>query len=512
VLGLVLRFREYLSNPSIWNDEAELGINIIGRSYAGLTHPLASNQGAPLGFLFLEKTGVEIFGPNGPALRLFPFLASLVLLLVFRSLAMRTLGGWAGCVAIAVVAVSPSLVYYSTDAKQYSGDAMAVVLLAWVTVWVIERGQSTRSLLIWGLTCAVAVWFSFPAVLAAGASGVVLLVAARRSTADIVKTAGAGTIWVASFVLEYFVSLRSLHGNDTLETYWSYALAPQHGSKISWIYDVAVGTIHDPLGLIVVPLAAVLLAAGAVALLKERFTIGLFCVVLCGLTLLGGLVRQYPVADRLVLFLVPFASLMLGGTLLLFERFTLVLIAGIALVGATTVSSAAIALDRPYVMTSGRDALAYAETHAGKSDVVLIEGTVTNLYDFYHQTAGVTVSGNVQLLTSISGSDNCSPTAETAFLRHYQHVWLVYAPPVGIEPPSALAQYRNALAAAGPSNVVARFRGDTAVIEVDTHGRGDGATSLPPPSWEQGAHGCLSVYPFSGTGLYKVAVAYNADH
>ena len=55
---------------------------------------------------------MEIFGPAGFALRLLPsFLAAVILVVVFRSLAMRTLGGWAGCVAVLLVAVSPSLVY-----------------------------------------------------------------------------------------------------------------------------------------------------------------------------------------------------------------------------------------------------------------------------------------------------------------------------------------------------------------------------------------------------------------
>jgi hypothetical protein len=52
--------------------------------------------------------------------------------------------------------------------------------------------------------------------------------------------------------------------------------------------------------LIVAPLAILLLAAAAVALLKKRFPIGLFCVLLRAATLFAGLVRQCPVADRLV--------------------------------------------------------------------------------------------------------------------------------------------------------------------------------------------------------------------
>ena len=83
------------------------------------------------------------------------------------------------------------------------------------------------------------------------------------------------------------------------------------------------------------PLAAVLVVAGAVALLWKRFTLGLFCMVLVGVTLVAGLVRQYPVADRLVLYLIPVAALVLGGTILLLPRHVLLVVVAIAVVSAS---------------------------------------------------------------------------------------------------------------------------------------------------------------------------------
>ncbi len=498
LLGLLLRFREYLANPSIWNDEAELASNIINRSYAGLTHPLASNQGAPIGFLFLEKTAVEVFGPRAFALRLAPFLAALVLVIVFRSLAMRTLRGWAGCVAVLLVAVSPSLVYYSTDAKQYSGDAMAVVLLAWMAIWAVEREVSRGRVIAWGVASGILLWFSFPAAFAAGTGTVVLLFVARRDVAKLIRVAIGTAIWVVSFGIEYLVSLRELHSSGTLLAFWAYALAPTSGSKTAWLYRAGIGVIHNPLGLIVIPLAAVLLCAGAVALVLHRRPIGIFCIVLVGVTFVGGFVREYPVADRMVLFLVPIAALLLAGTILLSARFGLLAIPLVGLVAATTFSSAAVALARPYTMSSGRQALQYAIGHAGAHDLVLIEGSASNLYTFYHQSAGLTVNGNVYLVPHTPGTPACSPTQETAWLSRYDKVWVVYADAGTYEPPSALQEYVSALAAAGRSTVVESYPGASAVIRVDPKGKRDGATSLPAPSWEaRGPTGCLDFFPYS---------------
>jgi hypothetical protein len=499
VLGLVLRLREYIANPSIWNDEAELASNIINRSYAGLSHPLASNQGAPIGFLYLEKTAVEIFGPRAFALRLAPFLAALILVVVFRSLAMRTVRGWAGCVAVLLVAVSPSLVYYSTDAKQYSGDAMAVVLLTWMAMRAVERDLQRETLIVWAVASAVLVWFSFPAAFAAGCGTVVFLFVARRDLPKLFWVGCGTAVWLVSFGVEYLVSLRQLHSNATLLAFWGNALAPESGGKTVWLYHAIDGVLRNPLGLIAPALAALLLFAGAVALVWHRRPVGLFCVVLVGVTFFAALVREYPVADRMVLYLVPTAALLLAGSILLSSRFGWLALPLIAVVVATTFSSAAVALVRPYAMSGGRQALQYALSHAGPHDLVLIEGSASNLYAFYHQAAGMTVDGSVYLVPHTPGAPACSPTEDTDWLRQYDKVWIVYADAGTYEPPSAFGDYVSALAAAGTTKVVQSDPGNSAVILVDPKGKRDGATSLPAPSWESGGPtGCLSFYPFEG--------------
>ena len=56
-----------------------------GRSFAGLLRPLDDDQGAPVGFLVLERLVVRLLGPTELALRLVPFLASIAtLVLVYR--------------------------------------------------------------------------------------------------------------------------------------------------------------------------------------------------------------------------------------------------------------------------------------------------------------------------------------------------------------------------------------------------------------------------------------------
>ena len=74
VLGLGLRTVQYARNRSLWLDEALLALNILHRSAGGLFKGLDYHQGAPIGFLLLEKLATKLAGNGELALRAFPFL------------------------------------------------------------------------------------------------------------------------------------------------------------------------------------------------------------------------------------------------------------------------------------------------------------------------------------------------------------------------------------------------------------------------------------------------------
>ena len=90
-LGVAARTAHFFANRSLWLDEAMLGLNIGERSFAELLQPLAFNQAAPLGFLWLEKLAVTLLGVSEMALRLFPLLAGIFGLFVFAVLGRRLL-------------------------------------------------------------------------------------------------------------------------------------------------------------------------------------------------------------------------------------------------------------------------------------------------------------------------------------------------------------------------------------------------------------------------------------
>jgi len=61
-----------------WVDEASLALNIVNRTFSELTIPLDYNQGAPIGFLFIEKFIILILGNKDYILRLFPIISGML--------------------------------------------------------------------------------------------------------------------------------------------------------------------------------------------------------------------------------------------------------------------------------------------------------------------------------------------------------------------------------------------------------------------------------------------------
>lgn len=116
--GILVRLVQYLFNRSLWADEAVLALNIVNRSYLELLQPLDYDQGAPLGFLMVEKLAVQAFGDNEYALRLFPLLSSIISFFLFYELARRSIQRLAIPIALALFASLRYLVYYASEVKQ----------------------------------------------------------------------------------------------------------------------------------------------------------------------------------------------------------------------------------------------------------------------------------------------------------------------------------------------------------------------------------------------------------
>jgi len=313
--GVAVRLVQYLSNRSLWADEAVLALNIINRSYLELLQPLDYDQGAPIGFLIVEKFAVQIFGNNEYALRLFPFICGVASLFVFYELGKKWLLKSGVTISLLLFACLKYLVYYSAEVKQYSSDVTIALLLYLLLLPMVKQKLHRGQMIKYCLLGAIAIWFSHPCIfILASIGSTALLINWRQKNPNTTKKLlSIYSAWIFSFVIFYFVSLSNLTGNETLMKSWGNAF-PDTTFDIIWMLDAFGKFFYRPLGFgkWIDGLAIVAFLVGCVSCWLRRKEILLLLLSPLLATFAGSFLHQYPFRSRLVLFLTPFVIFLIA--------------------------------------------------------------------------------------------------------------------------------------------------------------------------------------------------------
>ncbi|QJW95786.1 glycosyltransferase family 39 protein [Frigoriglobus tundricola] len=321
LLGGGLRAAALLADRCLWIDEAMLALNLVGRTPLQLLEPLDWNQGAPVGFLLAVKAASTALGASEWALRLVPFAASVCGLGAFTWAARRLLPPQAALLAAALFAFSPHDVSYAGECKQYAGDAAIAAGLLALAVGLLE-GQGGWRWARLGLAGAAAVWCSHPAAFVLGGIGTALLAQAlaARDRARLLSASLTVGTWVVSFGACYLLCLKNLGGNKYLTDYWAahfLPLPPKSIGDLTWVVDhyIFFFTIPGGFGGSLVPLggfAALLALIGLREFARERWPVAVALALPAALVLFASGLHKYPIGGRLMLFMVPFAALLVA--------------------------------------------------------------------------------------------------------------------------------------------------------------------------------------------------------
>ena len=316
--GFLLRLRQYLTGRSLWLDEAMLALNIVNRNFGDLFQPLDYDQGAPIGFMLVEKTFSLIFGRNEFSLRLFPFLIGLASLWLFYLLLKRSTSGAGFWVALTLFAFNPRLIYYSSEVKQYILDVAVTIGLLLVTMPLFQQA-SRKAFAILTFAGLLALWFSHPALFVLAGIGLALFISyfQQRDFLNLRFTIGMGILWLVNLAFLYSLTLSDLRNNSYMHAYWQGAFAPMPlRSDWSWYLTAFQKNMDAQFGIsYAIGLIFILMLAGWGVLFTQKRA---FAITLAGIvffTLLASSLGLYPVLERMGLFLVPIGVLLMGKSL-----------------------------------------------------------------------------------------------------------------------------------------------------------------------------------------------------
>jgi Predicted membrane protein (DUF2079) len=323
VIGAGLRVGQYALGAALWQDELALARNIVEKPIRELlTTPLDYTQVAPPGFLLLEKAAVASFGNNEYALRLFPLIGALISLPLFAAVARRTLLPGAALLAIALFSLSPTLIGFGSQVKQYGIDvAVALVMTALTLRWWERRGSdgAVSEAALLGTVGFIVVWFSHGAVLVVAGLGVVLLLEAayQRDRGALQKLTPIVILWglgtVGAVVWAFQTTSPSVRAY--MQEYWAggghfMPLLPLSSEDALWLWLEFFDFFRNQLRYPIPPLWLLLMVVGVLGLTRRYRWRALVVLAPIGVNLLASVARQYPFGDRVSLFLLPFILLL----------------------------------------------------------------------------------------------------------------------------------------------------------------------------------------------------------
>jgi len=191
IFGVAIFFRlSEMGSRNLWTDEAWVALAAMQPT---AKEALAAGQSTPPFYLLTIWAMVQLWGHSEMVLRTLSWLFGVGTLGLIWRFSRRLVEVPAALLALAAVAFSPIMVYYSKELKQYSGDAFFAVLVLWLTERLQARG-GRQGWLALALAGVVGLGFSQPLIFTLPVAGAVLWLTLPRAQRR--RLACLGGVWL----------------------------------------------------------------------------------------------------------------------------------------------------------------------------------------------------------------------------------------------------------------------------------------------------------------------------
>jgi len=242
VAAIALHSTHFIFRTSMWFDELTGALNVRDHSFYELaTQSLDYNQVAPVGFLLLEKLSTVILGVNDHAYRLFPFIFSLISLLLFLNISKHFFKGIALLSVFTLCAGSVALWYYGGEAKQYAGDITASLFIVWSALQLMNTDLKEVTFWVIAIGGFILILCSLPAIVIAPLVLAVVFTSLLKKQINLSKQSFylIAFVWgLACLLLACYAKfIISTTVQDAMSNYWSRGFVPLNnlGEGLSWI-------------------------------------------------------------------------------------------------------------------------------------------------------------------------------------------------------------------------------------------------------------------------------------
>lgn len=308
-LGIILHIVPFFYNRALWVDEANLASSLFTRDFGNMiSSPLDFGQSAPIGWLYIVKTIVEVFGKSRTSLRIWSLISSFLCMVVFYLLMKKKCNTNYILFFIAIFLLTDKYIYYGNEAKSYMSDNFFCL----ISLYIWQNYQEKKiGLNILVILYSIIIWFSFPSVFFAAA---IMLVVCYQTIVTMIrgkeKVEGIACLLkcafvLLSFILYFYFWLSKTSTNAGAPEYWDllrFPLIPKSKSDLCLAKKMLIEFLafYPETIRIVWSILTFSYLITAFAKKKDASLVLIPCLVSFFILLVASKLGYYPIQDRLV--------------------------------------------------------------------------------------------------------------------------------------------------------------------------------------------------------------------
>jgi uncharacterized membrane protein len=311
-LGVLLRLKGLLLNPSMCHDECALAWNVKFKSYGDFFGILRFLQMAPPFFMVMTKVLTKIFGFSDISLRILPFLAGAASLFAFYFLAKKTLKNkfvilW----AFFFFAINQRLINYSFEFKPYGFDVLFTIICLLFFINLDLKNLSIKKSVLYGALLSIVPWFSFVSVfvIAGGSINIFFKLIKTKSKKQNFPFSIFHFPLLISILIYAKIYLLNNYTGTHMVNYWQDSFLNANPIFFFSLLIENIRYLFFPMPFVLFPL--ILLLWGIGIYYREKSLFIEISATSFILLVIASLMNIYPFANRLILFLLPIFLLLI---------------------------------------------------------------------------------------------------------------------------------------------------------------------------------------------------------
>lgn len=316
LLGLILRAKGFLTNPSMWHDECALAWNIKFKNYSELFSDLRFFQVAPPLFLVFTKFVVSSFNALNNVencdllMRLLPFVCGLSSMGIFYLTSKELFAEKkAVLMALMLFCFNVPLIDYSYEFKPYIIDVFITLLLLLFFLKVNLAQISYKKLFLISIACSLTIFLSLPSCFITAAGGLVLFFKYKRIKKLFILLLPS-LIGYILYIKFYIFNIYQHTGIDMSEAWTEKFIVPNFSNFMNLFLENLQYFFFPVKQLLF--LVICLLIGLFIYFREKKYTFSSILLLNLFFVLVASILHIYPFYNRLIIFFIPMFILLIA--------------------------------------------------------------------------------------------------------------------------------------------------------------------------------------------------------